>query len=91
MNITDTQWAAWQQVQSNLTDRQKEVFEVIKSRPGGVTSKEVARALDVPLNTISGRFSELKADGIIFDTQERRERSAVYSLVPRSMNQRTLF
>ena len=43
-------------------------------------SKQVARYLGKQLNQISGRFSELKADGLIAETDERAEGCAVYKI-----------
>ena len=43
-------------------------------------SKQVARYLGKQLNQISGRFSELKADGLIVETGERSEGCAIYKL-----------
>ena len=43
-------------------------------------SKEIARYMSKPLNCISGRLSELKADGIIIDTGLREEGCAIYEL-----------
>lgn len=39
------------------------------------TAKEVAKRLRKPLNTVSGRFSELKQKGLIEPTGQRREGS----------------
>ena len=47
---------------------------------GEHTSKEIAADWRVELNTISGRFSELKAGGIIEATKERREGAAILKL-----------
>lgn len=43
-------------------------------------SKQVARYLGKQLNQISGRFSELKADGLIVETGGRSEGCAVYKI-----------
>lgn len=53
----------------NLSDCQKEVFEIIKAHhPHGITGYEVAMILDKFPNQISGRFGELVAlDLIILD------------------------
>jgi predicted transcriptional regulator len=51
------------------------VFRIIEQK--GVTfSKEIARELGMPLNCISGRISELKALGLIQETDERFEKCA---------------
>lgn len=44
---------------------------------GEFTSKELAVQLDKPLNSISGRISELKAAGLIRETEYRRGGCAV--------------
>lgn len=43
-------------------------------------SKQVARYLGKQLNQISGRLSELKADNLIVETDERKEGCAVYKI-----------
>lgn len=45
-----------------------------------MTSKEIARALGVELNCISGRCSELRFAGSIRKTGERREGAAVLEI-----------
>ena len=42
-----------------------------------LTSKFIAHWLDKPLNAISGRLTELKRDGLIEPTGERRDGCAV--------------
>lgn len=58
--MLSTQRRAWEYVKENLTDRQKTVYYLLAEHKDGLTSKETARFLGVELNTISGRFSELK-------------------------------
>lgn len=41
-------------------------------------SKEIARYMNKQLNQISGRLSELKAEGLIYDTGLREEGCAIY-------------
>jgi hypothetical protein len=65
-----------EKVKPSLTKRQSEVLEVLK-RFDKLTSFEVSMQLsitqerDVPLNTISGRFSELRDKGLIEDVGRR--------------------
>ena len=54
----------------------KRIMEVLTMK-GPLTSKEIARALNViGLNYISGRFSEMKALGWIEETGNTRQRAA---------------
>lgn len=46
----------------------------------GMTAKEIARALGVQLNTVSGRFTELLASGRIGRLTAKREGSGVLVL-----------
>jgi len=56
----------------------KRIMALISSRGEfGATSKEIAYAFGVELNTISGRFSELKAMRWLRESGERREGAAV--------------
>lgn len=38
----------------------------------GITTDEVAQLLSVPPNSISGRLSEMKRDGLLVETDKRR-------------------
>ena len=57
---------AWKEVvEPTLPERQRDVFEVIKKHPGGITGYEVAMILERFPNQISGRFGELVGKGLI--------------------------
>jgi len=60
-----TRLAAWQEVRKELSFRQREVFLILRQMGGKATMHEVALRLFKPLNTISGRFSELREKGLI--------------------------
>jgi hypothetical protein len=65
--VVPTKAAAW-----------KRIMDLIKARGEfGLTSKECAAAFGVQLNTISGRFSELRAMGWIKGNGQRRDNAAV--------------
>lgn len=49
---------------------------------GGMTSKELAAAMEKPINAISGRRTELLADGLIREDGRRRDGCAVVVGVP---------
>lgn len=55
-------------VEPNLSQRQKEVFAVIKMNPEGITIYETALKMDAFPNQVSGRFSELVSKGLIIVT-----------------------
>jgi hypothetical protein len=61
---TEASLDAYATILPTLPQRRRVVFEAIATM-GTATAKEVAAYLGVPLNTISGRFSELS------DTTER--------------------
>jgi Mn-dependent DtxR family transcriptional regulator len=52
-------------VSDNLASREKDVLNAIKSLGGRATMHQVAAYMNVPLNTISGRFSALFRKGSI--------------------------
>ena len=66
--MRDTQQAAWIELKVKLTERQRQVVEVITSRGGACTSFKVAEVLNVPINYVSGRFTELNDKGVIVDS-----------------------
>lgn len=51
---------------------------VSKSLDHGLTAKEYAEQTGRPLNTISGRFTELARDGWIERNDDRRDGAAVW-------------
>lgn len=59
-------------------DRQTVLNFIVKHGRG--YSKQIARYMGKPLNCISGRISELKADEVIEDTGDRAEGCAIYQL-----------
>lgn len=63
---------AWQRCKDGLTMMQKEVFEIIQRMPEGATCDQVAQMLGVGVNSVSGRFTELKRNWLIRDTGQRR-------------------
>lgn len=68
-----------EKVKPELTKKQKEVYDLIK-RFGELTSNDVAIYLRVRLNTISGRFSDLKKKRKIQEVG-RRNGFAIYKVV----------
>ena len=69
-------------VNRRLAARQQRVLEFIQKH-GTATCKEVARAFDVDMNAVSGRFTELHdKHGKIVKTGEVRDRCAVYEVRP---------
>lgn len=57
------------QIVKELTPRQMKVYEKVSTFPG-ITLRECAFKMRVPVHTISGRFSELEKKNIIKDTGE---------------------
>lgn len=66
-----TSVAANKQV-DKLNDR-KLVYAAISERRNGLTVDELAAIIDCGPNQISGRFTELAAQGLIYKTDERRK------------------
>jgi len=48
-----------------IAARNRVMADIRRAGPQGITAKELAEHWNVGLNTISGRFSELKKDGLI--------------------------
>lgn len=64
------------------TKQREEVFRaIILAGDAGLTCKELAAVWGVDMNKISGRFSELKADGRIVQVA-RRDGCSAYSVAP---------
>lgn len=78
---SETSIAAHQKVVHSKQETYKKIMVLLKSRGSfGATSKEIAYAFGVELNTISGRFSELKMMGWIKPTELRRGGASVLIL-----------
>ena len=57
---------AWyQEVLPTLKTRKEQILHIVKaySQDEGITMRAVAKVLDVPVHTISGRFGELEREG----------------------------
>lgn len=65
----DTSLEAWLTVKKTLTKKQTEIYELIQNHPNK-TAAQYAQLLIKPVNSISGRFGELRKLGKI----ERVER-----------------
>lgn len=70
--------AAYERIEDGLPAARQACLDLIRSRGRlGATAKEVAERLGKPLNAISGRLSELKAAGLVVDSQMRLDGCAV--------------
>jgi predicted transcriptional regulator len=65
---TETQLDAWKAIQPKIGKRQKEIYALIKASISGMTLFEIQRRLNLPINSISGRVSELKTMGLIAES-----------------------
>lgn len=68
--MKDTQLQAYESIKSVLGKRQKQVFESICENPK--TAYDLSNSLNLPINSISGRITELAKLGIIYDSGERK-------------------
>jgi DNA-binding MarR family transcriptional regulator len=74
---------AWESIQKELTPREMKVFEKVYTFPG-ITQRETAEKLNVPVHTISGRFTALENKGIIKVIGEKKignRNHGIYSVV----------
>jgi hypothetical protein len=69
-------------VNHHESDRER-IYRFIARNIEGVTSKEIGRHFDKPLNTFSGRLTELVRDGLIRETDMRRNGARVMVAVNR--------
>jgi predicted ArsR family transcriptional regulator len=59
-----TSLMAYDSILKELTPREMKVYEKVLTFPG-ITQRETAEKLEVPVHTISGRFTRLENGGII--------------------------
>lgn len=71
MQRLDTQIDAWKSVQRQLPKCRQQVFDVIARNSDGITSEQIAVTLEWPINSISGRVTELQRLGRIKDSGRR--------------------
>lgn len=73
---------AFLSIQDDLSKRQLEVLHAIDDLGGSATMHEVSEYLKVPLNAISGRFSELEKRYCIIPIAHTRDQrpKTIYSL-----------
>lgn len=70
---------AYKRLKPHLADQQAQVLAWLREKGAeGGTSKEWARHVGKPLNSVSGRFSELHEQGLIRKSGRRREESMVW-------------
>lgn len=70
--------ASYQRAGKTAKVRREQILDLIERRGTyGATAKEAAICLAVPLNALSGRFTELKTSGAIVTTDQRRDGSRV--------------
>ena len=73
--VADTALLTWQQIQKNLPQKRSEVYQILQEATKNgfdMTLFEVAAALHRPDHWVSGRFTELKKDKLIFKTEKRK-------------------
>lgn len=67
--MSENQIKSWIDLQSKLKGRRLQVYNIIKEKPA--TLFEVADALGVPVNYVTGRITELKNLGLIKSAGEK--------------------
>lgn len=56
---------AYSKIKSDLAEKQKIVYDLISNYPDGISNKQIAFELGFPINSITGRVTELKNMGLI--------------------------
>jgi DNA-binding MarR family transcriptional regulator len=69
--MKNTSIMAYDSIQKELTPREMKVYEKVYTFPG-ITQRETAEKLNVPVHTISGRFTSLENKGIIIVIGEKK-------------------
>jgi len=74
---------AFSEVKKTLGKRQKAVLQAITDLGGMATSFEVADKLKLPINCVSGRFTELRKKGYITELAHTRTKPkrTIYTVV----------
>ena len=61
--VRDTSLAAYRELKNSLGARQHQVLRVLIKKD--CTNRELCKELDLPINSITGRVSELERKGLI--------------------------
>lgn len=69
----DTQALAWRDIQDKLPARRKAVLQALILAPSGLTSHELTVTLGWPINSVSGRITELVRANLVYDSGQRRK------------------
>lgn len=69
-NVQDTSARAFYAMLQTLSDRQIEVYQVLKDEPD-MTNLEIARKLGREINTVVPRTNELRKKGIVKECERR--------------------
>lgn len=77
---------SWDRIQSVLSERQAEVYQLLRAAPAGLTAWQIAHKLDRPVYVVRPRLTELKKGVFVhaigkrfFDGTKRLE--AVWKLI----------
>ena len=62
---TESQLESYTLIGSKLGDRQLAVFHTIRKQRGGMTLFEISEAMQIPINQVSGRVTELQRRGYV--------------------------
>jgi predicted transcriptional regulator len=76
----------YEAIQPTMPLRRRQVLSIIRSYPGGITMKEVAAAMGVGFNTVSGRGGELIKSGLVAAAGYKRAGSEVLQATPAQMS-----
>ena len=68
--MRDTSLLAWSDVKQQLGERQKKVYDAIKTL-GCPTNLEISKYLKIPINSITPRTNELVEQGLVVLCEKR--------------------
>jgi predicted transcriptional regulator len=78
--------AIYEAIEPTMPLRRRQVLTIIRCRPAGITMKEVAAAMGVGFNTVSGRGGELIKAGLVTAAGYKRAGSEVLRATPAQMS-----
>lgn len=74
---------AFQKVKVTIPKMWEKVYELVD---GNNSTLDIANILGVPIHTISGRFSELKAKQLIYQTSSKKHGRTSYAVYTKTIN-----
>ena len=70
--MSRSQLESWEKLKPEIGRRQQQVLDLLDKHPQGLALFEIAQLLNLPINSVSGRVTELCARKLLIDSGRTR-------------------